>query len=63
MRGLKTAFLLTALTLLLVIGGQALGGEQGMTLALGMAILMNGGPGTVWGPRAYAAFREFADEQ
>jgi hypothetical protein len=21
---------------------------------------MNGGPGTVWGPRAYAAFEEFA---
>jgi hypothetical protein len=23
---------------------------------------MNGGPGTVWGPRAYAAFEEFAGE-
>jgi hypothetical protein len=23
--------------------------------------LMNGGPGTVWGPRALAAFHEFAD--
>jgi len=22
---------------------------------------MNGGPGTVWGPRALAAFQEFAD--
>ena len=27
--------------------------------AIGVAILMNGGPGTVYGPRAYAAFREF----
>ena len=28
--------------------------------AMGVAILMNGGPGTVWGPRAYAAFEEYA---
>ncbi|HVB06472.1 MAG TPA: carboxymuconolactone decarboxylase family protein [Acidimicrobiales bacterium] len=28
--------------------------------AIGVAIMMNGGPGTVWGPRAYAAFLEFA---
>jgi AhpD family alkylhydroperoxidase len=28
--------------------------------AIGVAILMNGGPGTVWGPRAYAAFEEYA---
>lgn len=28
--------------------------------AMAVAILMNGGPGTVWGPRAYAAFEEFA---
>ncbi|MBS2965730.1 carboxymuconolactone decarboxylase family protein [Actinocrinis puniceicyclus] len=27
--------------------------------AIGVAILMNGGPGTVYGPRAYAAVREF----
>ena len=27
----------------------------------GVAVLMNGGPGTVWGPRALAAFHEFAD--
>ena len=26
---------------------------------IGVAISMNGGPGTVWGPRALAAFREF----
>lgn len=29
--------------------------------AIGVAILMNGGPGTVYGPRAFAAFREFSD--
>ena len=28
--------------------------------ALGVAIAMNGGPGTVYGPRAFAAFQEFA---
>ncbi len=26
---------------------------------IGVAISMNGGPGTVWGPRALAAFQEF----
>jgi AhpD family alkylhydroperoxidase len=36
---------------------------QEVAEALGVAILMNGGPGTVWGPRAYAAFQEFVDEQ
>jgi AhpD family alkylhydroperoxidase len=39
--------------------------RQGVTAeevaeAMGVAILMNGGPGTVWGPRALAAFEEFA---
>ncbi len=29
---------------------------------IGVAIMMNGGPGTVWGPRALAAFHEFADD-
>ena len=29
--------------------------------AMGVAILMNGGPGTVWGPRALATFEEFAE--
>jgi heat shock protein HtpX len=38
----KTAFLLTALTMLLVVGGQALAGRQGMTIALVMALAMNG---------------------
>ena len=34
--------------------------EAEVAEAMGVAILMNGGPGTVWGPRALAAFREFA---
>ena len=33
---------------------------QAVAEALGVTILMTGGPGTVWGPRAYAAFKEFA---
>jgi AhpD family alkylhydroperoxidase len=28
---------------------------------VGVAVMMNGGPGTVWGPRALVAFHEFAD--
>lgn len=28
--------------------------------ALGVAVLLNGGPATVWGPRALAAYDEFA---
>ncbi|HEU5429657.1 MAG TPA: carboxymuconolactone decarboxylase family protein [Actinocrinis sp.] len=31
--------------------------------AIGVAILMNGGPGTVYGPRAYAAVREFYENR
>jgi AhpD family alkylhydroperoxidase len=34
--------------------------SQEVAEAMGVAILMNGGPATVWGPRAYAAFEEFA---
>lgn len=30
--------------------------------AVGVAMLMSGGPGTIYGPRAYAAFCEFAVE-
>ena len=30
--------------------------------ALGVAVLMNGGPATVYAPRAWAAFNEFAEE-
>lgn len=37
----KTAFLLTAMTLILLIAGQALGGRNGMTMALVLAALMN----------------------
>ena len=33
---------------------------QEVAEALGVAILMNGGPGTVHAPRAFAAFQEFA---
>jgi AhpD family alkylhydroperoxidase len=38
---------------------------QGATAAevadmIGVAISMNGGPGTVWGPRAFDAFQEFS---
>jgi AhpD family alkylhydroperoxidase len=33
---------------------------QEVAETMGVAILMNGGPGTVWGPRALAAFDEFA---
>ncbi len=42
MKVFKTAFLLTALTLLLLFIGERWGGPNGMTLALGFAILMNG---------------------
>src|SRR6266852_1065861 len=42
MNTLKTGLLLTALTLLLMLGGQAIGGRNGMTFALGIAVLMNG---------------------
>ena len=42
MKTFKTAFLLTALTLLLLFVGEALGGRNGMTIALMMAIVMNG---------------------
>jgi len=42
MKTLKTTFLLTVLTLLLLGIGQAFGGQRGLTMALGFAILMNG---------------------
>jgi AhpD family alkylhydroperoxidase len=35
--------------------------EAEVAETMGVVILMNGGPGTVWGPRALAAYREFAD--
>ena len=37
----KTAFLLTSLTLLLMLLGRAFGGENGMLIALGIAVVMN----------------------
>jgi heat shock protein HtpX len=42
MRAIKTTLLLTALTLLLVLGGSALGGRRGITLGLILAVAMNG---------------------
>lgn len=42
MRALKTGLLLTLLTLLLVFGGEAIAGQQGMTFGLILAIGMNG---------------------
>lgn len=32
--------------------------EEEVAEAIGVAILLNGGPGTVWGPRALTAFKE-----
>jgi heat shock protein HtpX len=43
MKTLKTTFLLTALTLLLLGLGESFGGQGGMTIALVVAIIMNGG--------------------
>ena len=43
MKTLKTTFLLTALTLLLLGLGETFGGQSGMTIALVVAIIMNGG--------------------
>ena len=43
MKTFKTAFLLTALTLMLLFIGEAFGGSNGMTIALVFAVLMNGG--------------------
>lgn len=42
MRILRTTFLLTALTIVLMLVGSYFGGRNGMTVALGFAILMNG---------------------
>ncbi len=35
--------------------------EQEVAEAIGVAILMTGGPATTYGPRAFAAFKEFAE--
>jgi heat shock protein HtpX len=42
MRMMKTLLLLTVLTLLLVLGGEAIAGQRGMTFGLILAIAMNG---------------------
>ena len=35
--------------------------RQEVAEAIGVTILMTGGPGTVYGPRAYAAFEDFVE--
>src|SRR5579862_8096054 len=42
MKTIKTTLLLTALTLLLLFLGESFGGERGLTIALVVAVLMNG---------------------
>jgi heat shock protein HtpX len=42
MRAVKTLLLLTALTMLLVLGGDAIAGQQGMIFGFAIAIVMNG---------------------
>lgn len=42
MRFFRTTFLLTALTLVLLLLGKSYGGPRGMQMALGFAVLMNG---------------------
>ncbi len=41
MRVFRTTFLLVALTLLLMLIGQVFGNRSGMTVALGLAVVMN----------------------
>jgi heat shock protein HtpX len=41
MNALKTAVLLGLLSALLLVGGEALGGRQGLTIALGLAVVLN----------------------
>ena len=41
MNTFKTAFLLTALTLVLLLFGQVFGGQNGMIIALIIAVVMN----------------------
>jgi heat shock protein HtpX len=43
MNGIKTALLLGLLSSVLLVAGQALGGQQGLVLGLGMAVVMNFG--------------------
>lgn len=37
--------------------------EEEVAEAIGVAIMLNGGPGTVWGPRALSAFKELLAEE
>lgn len=37
--------------------------EAEVAETMGVVVLMNGGPGTVWDPRALAAYREFAERE
>jgi AhpD family alkylhydroperoxidase len=39
---------------------QATGAE--VAEAMGVVVMINGGPGTAWGPRAFAAYQEFSAE-
>ena len=41
MNGIKTVVLLGALSALLLIGGEAIAGRQGLYMGLGIAFLMN----------------------
>lgn len=43
MNGIKTALLLGLLSSVLLMGGQAMGGQQGLILGMGLAVLMNFG--------------------
>lgn len=36
--------------------------EAEVAEAMGVVVMMNGGPGTVWAPRALAAYREYAEQ-
>jgi len=42
---------------------RAAASRQEAAEAIGVAMLMNGGPATIYGPRAFAAFCEFQPEQ
>jgi AhpD family alkylhydroperoxidase len=35
--------------------------EAEVAEAMGVVVMMNGGPGTIWGARALAAYRELAE--
>lgn len=37
--------------------------EEEAAEAIGVAIMMHGGPATIYGARAFSAFREFADKK